>query len=145
MVAGIFEKSRRLRKAFFLGIHFSKHSRSDGWPASPSTALHGAVPQETSSCTVERLRTMHLRRPCSWVIKPQPQATETLIFTSHKQERLPTSSLQRAQTRTSAAGTGFPAGAICALRYLNCVLPASIENRFVVASRLLPDAEPRLD
>jgi hypothetical protein len=26
MVAGIFEKSRRLRKAFFLGIHFSKCS-----------------------------------------------------------------------------------------------------------------------
>jgi len=78
-------------------------------------------------------------------ITPQLQATETLTFASHKQERLPTASLQRAQTRTSAAGTRFPAGAICALRYLNCVLPASIENHFVVASRLLPDAEPRLD
>src|SRR6267154_228131 len=63
MVAGIFEKSRRLRKAFFLGIHFSNVVRA--WRLARVTllvAMHVATPQDLRPALVERLRTKHLRR-----------------------------------------------------------------------------------
>src|SRR6266404_7734776 len=45
-----------------------------------------------------------------------------------RRERRPHFSLRKHRNTYGPTGTGFPAGAICALRYLNCVLPASIET-----------------
>src|SRR6266404_7729145 len=140
MVAGIFEKSRRLRKAFFLGIHFSNFIQ--GLAVGPPrllTAMHVTVPQDLRPALVERLRTKHLRR----TLRLRYNTATSVAFTAGEKAPL---FPPRAQKHVRAHRDRIPRR-----RHLRFALPKLCFARqyrnapLVVASRLLPVAEPRLD